>query len=391
MNKRIITSYQGYVMTAVIEDDRAVSLDFDEASPSLSGCIYTGKVKNIVDNIKAAFVDIGCGINCFYSLRDNKKHIFLNQKNDEILKEGDEILVQVSKEAAKSKAPVLTSALSISGKFAVVTLDRPGIYFSSKISNPDFKEKIKQKLSSLPVNDYGIIIRTNAMEADTDDIIAEEVMQLIFKAAQITDSAKYASCFTCVYTPIRPYIAKIRDSHIPDEETVTDSEEIFRQISDEFWDKCPDALSRVHLYTDSYPLIKLHGLETVIDRALSKKVWLKSGGYLYIEPTEALTVIDVNTGRFIQGNDSEKTFLKINLEAAHEIAAQLRLRNISGIIIIDFIDMQHKSDVDTLISALKKELKKDTVKTAFIDITPLGLAELTRQKIKKPIYEVLKA
>ncbi len=390
MNKRIITGYHGYIMTAVIEDGRAVSLDFDEASPSLSGCIYTGKVKNIVDNIKAAFVDIGCGINCFYSLRDNKKHIFLNQKNDEILKEGDEILVQVSKEAAKSKAPVLTSALSLSGKFAVVTLDKPGIYFSSKITDTEFKEKIKEKLSLLPVNDYGIIIRTNAFEADTDDI-EEEVMQLIFKAARITDSAKYASCFTCVYTPIRPYIAKIRDSHIPDEETVTDSEEIFRQISDEFWDKNHDDLNRVHLYTDPYPLIKLHGLETVIDRALSKKVWLKSGGYLYIEPTEALTVIDVNTGKFIQGNDTEKTFLKINLEAVREIAMQLRLRNISGIIIIDFIDMQHKSNIDTLISALKTELKKDTVKTAFIDITPLGLAELTRQKIKKPIYEVLKA
>lgn len=388
MNKRIITEYQGHIMTAVMENDKVISLNFDDATPSMLGSVYVGKVKNIVNNIEAAFVDIGCGDNCYYSLKENKHHIFLNQKANDKLVEGDEILVQVSKEAAKTKAPIVTSQINFAGKYAVLILNSPGIGFSSKIKNKSFKEAVKEELSSLPIEDYGIIIRTNAEQASPEEI-SEEVMKLVFLAARVTDSARFSSCYTCVYSSIRPYIAKIRDSHSTDENIVTDSELIYNQIMEEFWDSDQELCERVKKYEDSYPLMKLYSLETVLEKALSKKVWLKSGGYLYIEPTEALTVIDVNTGKFLAGKDSEKTFLKINLEAAEEIALQLKLRNISGIIVVDFIDMKDKEDTDTLISAFKKHLRNDTVKTTFVDITPLGLAEITRQKIKKPIYEVL--
>ncbi len=388
MNKRIITEYQGHIMTAVMENDKVISLDFDDSEPSMLGSIYVGKVKNIVNNIEAAFVDIGCGDNCYYSLKENKHHIFLNQKTNDKLVEGDEILVQVSKEAAKTKAPIVTSQINFSGKYAVLILNSPGIGFSSKIKNKAFKEAVKEELSSLPIDDYGIIVRTNAEQAFLKDI-SEEVMQLVFLAARVTDSARFSSCYTCVYSSVRPYIAKIRDSHNADEIIVTDSELVYSQVMKEFWDSDQELCERVKKYDDSYPLMKLYSLETVLEKALSKKVWLKSGGYLYIEPTEALTVIDVNTGKFLAGKDSEKTFLKINLEAAEEIAVQLKLRNISGIIVVDFIDMKNKEDTDTLINALKNHLRNDTVKTTFVDITSLGLAEITRQKIKKPIYEVL--
>ena len=262
--------------------------------------------------------------------------------------------------------------------------------FSSKIKNLEFKEAVKEELSNLPIEEYGVIVRTNAEHISPEEV-SEEVMQLVFLAARITDNAKFSSCYSCVYSPIRPYIAKIRDkAGREEEEIVTDSELVYNQIMEEFWDSDQILAGQVKMYNDTYPLIKLYGLETVLEKALSRKVWLKSGGYLYIEPTEALTVIDVNTGKFISGKDSEKTFLKINLEAAEEIAVQMKLRNLSGIIIIDFIDMNDKENVETLVSALKNHLKNDTVKTNFIDITPLGLAEITRQKIKKPIYEVLK-
>ncbi len=388
MNKRIITEYQGHIMTAVMENDKVISLDFDDFTPSLLGSIYVGKVKNIVNNIEASFVDIGIDENCYYSLKENKQHIFLNRKSDDKLVEGDEILVQVSKEAAKTKAPIVTSQINFAGKYAVLILNSPGIGFSSKIKNKSFKEAVKEELSGLPIEDYGVIIRTNAEQVSPEDISAE-VMKLVFLAARITDSARFSSCFTCVYSPIRPYITKIRDSHSKDEAIVTDSELVYNQIMEEFWDSDQELCDRVKKYHDTYPLMKLYSLETVLEKALSKKVWLKSGGYLYIEPTEALTVIDVNTGKFLAGKDSEKTFLKINLEAAEEISVQLKLRNISGIIVVDFIDMKDKEDNDTLISALKNHLRNDTVKTTFVDITPLGLAEITRQKIKKPIYEVL--
>lgn len=388
MNKRIITEYQGHIMTAVMENDKIVSLDFDDQKPSMLGSIYVGKVKNIVNNIEAAFVDIGCGDNCYYSLKENKHHIFLNQKTNDKLVEGDEILVQVSKEAAKTKAPIVTSQINLAGKYAVLILNSPGIGFSSKIKNKAFKKAVKEALGILPVEEYGVIIRTNAEQVAPEDI-SEEVMKLVFLAARVTDSAKFSACYTCVYSPVRPYIAKIRDSYSRDESIVTDSEIVYNQIMEEFWDSDQELCERVKKYEDSYPLMKLYSLETVLEKALSKKVWLKSGGYLYIEPTEALTVIDVNTGKFLAGKDSEKTFLKINLEAAEEIAVQLKLRNLSGIIVIDFIDMKDKEDIDTLISALKNHLRNDPVKTTFVDITPLGLAEITRQKIKKPIYELL--
>ena len=376
-------------MTAIMEDGRITELDFEDMQPSILGCVYVGKVKNIVDNIEAAFVDIGAAENCYYSLKENHTHIFLNPKKDDRLVEGDEILVQVSREAVKTKAPLVTSAINFAGKYAVLVLNRPGIGFSSKIKNSEFKEAVKEELSNLPIEEYGVIVRTNAEHISPEEV-SEEVMQLVFLAARITDSAKFSSCYSCVYSPIRPYIAKIRDKAGREEEIVTDSELVYNQIMEEFWDSDQTLAGQVKMYDDTYPLIKLYGLETVLEKALSRKVWLKSGGYLYIEPTEALTVIDVNTGKFISGKDSEKTFLKINLEAAEEIAVQMKLRNLSGIIIIDFIDMNDKENVETLVSALKNHLKNDTVKTNFIDITPLGLAEITRQKIKKPIYEVLK-
>lgn len=389
MNKRIITEYQDYIMTALMENDRVISLDFDEKEPSLLGRMYAGKVKNIVKNIEAAFVDIGCGVNCYYSLKENQNHIFLNEKKNDTLAEGDEILVQVSREAAKTKAPIVTSVLNFVSKYVVLALNKPGIGFSSKIKGKQFKEAVKEALNELPIEEYGVIIRTNAQDI-TPDEIAEEVMKLIFEAVRVTDSARFSSCFSCVYSPVRPYISEIRDRCLAEEEIITDSDTVYSQIMDAFWDSDQELCGRVKKYDDTYPLAKLHGLETVIDKAMAKKVWLKSGGYLYIEPTEALTVIDVNTGKYISGRDAEKTFLKINLEAAEEIAVQLRLRNISGIVIVDFIDMADKESNDVLISSFRGHLCKDTVKTNFVDMTSLGLAELTRQKIKKPIYEILK-
>lgn len=394
MNKRIITVYRDGILTAVRENDRFTRFDWEKAeSESLIGNIYVGRVNKVVPGIQAAFVDVGEGLTGYYSLTDNGQHIYLSEGKHDRLKEGDLVLVQVERDPVKTKMMVLTGRLNLTGRYVALTCGRPGLSFSSKLKAGQFKElkeQIREALSDVPIDEYALIVRTNAM-AVTADVVRGEALALLDRLTTICAEANYRKSGSLMFSVPPAWFQDIRDSRDDElDEIVTDSPALFERLSAFVEETCPTLNGRLRLYTDDYSLHKLYSLETELERALSERVWLKSGGFLVIQPTEAMTVIDVNTGKFTGKKNAEETFLKLNLEAAREIALQIRLRNLSGIIIVDFIDMEAEESREELMRYLDSLLSADQIKTTLVDMTKLGLVEITRKKVRRPLAEQLR-
>lgn len=386
MQRKIyVTGYKHFWMTAVYEDEILVDLFADE--PETSGIldrIYIGKVKNIVKNIQAAFVDIG-GVEGYYSLEENKNHIFTGKKNvNAPLVPGDEILVQVCRENLKTKAPALTSQISLAGKYMVLKGQKPSVGISSKITDVLEKQRLRQLFEKWTGDSFGFVVRTKAAGV-SELALEQEMTALKTKYEDILKRSQYLKCFSEVYKEADEYIRRIAD--MEDENLVkvsTDIPEVYAQV------KAHLHQTDVVFYEDTQmPLIKLLSLETKIERLMKPQVWLKSGGSIIISSTEAMVVIDVNTGKFVGKKKLEETYFLINMEAADEIARQLRLRNLSGIILIDFIDMKEDAQKEKLMAHLKSAVSKDPTKTVVVDMTKLNLVEMTRKKEKKPLHEQL--
>ena len=339
------------------------------------GDIYLAKVKNVVPNIQAAFLEVTKNNMCYLPL---KKHEF-----SEVM-QGMEIPVQIIKPAVKSKQAVCSRKLELVGMYAVVTTDITTKNISKKITDQTQRERLKKLLEEFGNEEFGLIVRTTAQNVE-DDVIRKECRHLLEKMRTLLDKAKHRVCFSKLYGAERELIRYIKanGNHFFDR-IITDQKEIF----DELHNDLQLREENICFYEDSYPLDKLLGISSQIEKCQRKHVWLKSGGSLVIEPTEALTVIDVNTQKAIQGKrNKEHTFFKLNREAAAEAVRQIRLRNLSGIILIDFIDMEEKGHIEELMSILEQETKKDHIPTKVIDMTPLGLVEITRKKARKPLYE----
>ena len=388
MNKLLITRIDGRLLTALTEDSRITQLDFEEEEPSLLGNIYIGKVKNIAKNINSAFIDIGNGQMGYYSLSDNRTHHFTVPGRQGALKVGDEVVVQVAQDAVKTKDPVLTSTLSFTGRFCVLTAGKNQISFSSKISSQTWKQQMRPLLEQEKEEEFGIIVRTNARDAAPEQVVAE-LRQLKQCYSAVMRDAAYRTCYSLLMEAEPSYIGRLRDTYTRSmEEIITDDPAVYERMVQYLTINQPENLAKLRLYSDSMvSLIKLYQLEKAMEEALSRHVWLRSGGYLVIEPTEAMTVIDVNTGKYTGKKNLHDTIMKINLEAAEEISIQLRLRNLSGIILVDFIDMDTLEDQAILMKTLSSYCAKDPVKTTVVDITRLNLVEITRKKIRKPFYE----
>lgn len=397
--KYIVLKRGGQILSLLFCGSRLISAHAEEErrEESLLGNIYVARVKNVVKNIHAAFVEIAPGKNCFLDLQEAKAPVLINRCYDGRLMAEDEIIVQVCKEAAKNKPPAVTCALSLDGKYCVVTKGKPGIAYSAKLSAKT-KTRLAGKLEKTDdspeeyAKKYGIIIRTNVKELDTDlTPLVREIAELSGHLEYIFRTGIHRTCYSILMQKPPRYLQKLRDFQ-PGwcDEIITDEEDIYESIR-HFIEENPDFhLPAVRFYQDGQmPLAKLYAVETRLKEALEKKVWLKSGGYLLIEPTEALTVIDVNTGKVTAKKEVQENHFQINMEAAEEIARQLSLRNLSGIIIVDFINMPKEKYRQILMEHLEELLRKDTVKTALVDITALGLAEITRMKTDKPLSEQL--
>ncbi|SET73373.1 ribonuclease E/G [Lacrimispora sphenoides] len=389
MNKLIITRWNGSVITLLQSGKETVQVNIEpEENQSVLGNIYIGKVNHIVKNINAAFVDIGGGQMGYLSLSD-ANILFVDQRTyNGKLRQGDEIIVQVERDAVKTKAPVLTGNLNVTGRYFVLTSGKKQIGFSTKITDQAWKQEMKSYLESRKDEDFGMIVRTNAYKVPKEEL-ESELIQLMDSFKEMLDNAKHRTCYSLLYSSAPSYLTGLRDSLKSSlEAVITDEPDIYDAIKDYLTQCQPEDLGLLTWYEDNLlPLGKLYRIEKTMDEALGKRVWLKSGGYLVIEPTEALVVIDVNTGKYSGKKELRETIKKVNLEAAEEIGHQLRLRNLSGIIIIDFIDMEAEEDRRILMERLEGILSKDPVKTTVVEMTKLNLVEVTRKKIRKPLYE----
>lgn len=386
--KILLTQYQDKPVMLVYETDKLVDIVFRDACSTV-GNIYVGKVKNIVPNINAAFVELEDGLLTYYSMADEKP-IFLNNKKNDKLTIGDDILVQIVKDGIKTKAPQVSSKLTLTGKYLVLTLEAGKIGISNKIKDSEQKKTLKGIIKNNISPSFGAIIRTNATEAVADDII-RELTSLEESMTSILEYAKYRTTGYCLYQMEAGFSKEILgycNSSLTS--IITDDEVTYHSLRDYFSMYDPVIMDKLTLYQDdSYSLSAMYNIHRDLERATNKRVWLKSGAYLVIEQTEAMVVIDVNTGKSIGKQDKDKHFLDINLEAAKECAKQIRLRNLSGIIIIDFINMDSMEHKNMLIQSLKEHLAKDRIKTNYVDTTALGLVEITRKKERKSVKEVL--
>lgn len=353
------------------------------------GNIYVGRVEKIVKNLQAAFIEIAPGVACYYPMNAGRAPVFVKKLPSKDLVQGDELLVQIERESVKTKAPTVTTNLNLSGRYVVLTTEKKRIGLSSKLDREN-RERLQELIRTHYHGEYGLIVRTNAGDVPEEELLSE-IEMLTEKMTELVSKASTRTCFSCVYRAMPKYMSYLQNSYQQEvDEIVTDLPEVYENISEYRRQYPAFANIPVRLYEDCLlPLGKLYNLEREFTRALSKNVWLKSGGYLVIEPTEALTVIDVNTGKSVAKKEPQKHFRKINLEAAEEIALQMRLRNLSGIVIIDFIDLDSKEDQNEVLDCLRRATRRDPVPVQVLDMTKLNLVEVTRKKIEKTLKEQL--
>lgn len=387
IGKYLITEFNNKKTGFLLEDGKLVKACL-LSNESLVGNIYTAKVVNIVSSINSAFIDAGTGDFLYYSLADNDgQHIFLKHGNSNKLCVGDEILVQVSMDPIKTKKGVATSIIGLKGKN--VMLRRNAVVGASKkFVDADRKKKLKSDMQKLideknsPCGSVGAVIRTAASTVSDEDVLSE-MSQLIDKLDSIYNSGMNSVVKKCIYEAPNLFYEELENIIIINKyeefKIVTDIQSEYDLLSETIDTKY------LELYSDDMlKLDKLYSIEDKLRKSFNRTIHLKSGGSIIVEPTEALTVFDVNSGKAVKGKNAQKTFLKTDMEAATEIARVMRLRNISGIIIIDFINLKAPEDIKELISHLKSEIARDDKKVAYVDMTPLGLVEITRMKGERP-------
>ena len=372
------------MVTALFEGNRLAEVSCDNTeNTSLLGNVYIGKIKRLVPKINAAFIEITPGQMTYLPLDDVKDPMMVKQIRPGKLTENDEIVVQIAKEAVKTKSPTVTTNITFQGNAVVLTTENKKLGVSQKLDKE--KRNHFQEIFAPKKDDrFGLIIRTIAGNYSDEQVFAE-FATIYDKFEKISSQYKHRTCYSCLYQAPSSYISEVKEKLSKDiEKIVTDDRAVYEDLIAEF------SLNQIEFYEDKQlSLSALYGLKFKLQEALQERVWLKSGAYLVIQPTEALTVIDVNSGKCVKGKEKD-FYLKVNLEAAEEIANQLRLRNISGICIIDFINLDTDEAKEELVQAMKKALAQDTIPAVFVDFTKLGLVEITRKKVKKPLWEQIK-
>lgn len=362
------------------------------------GNIYKGKVVRVLPGMQAAFVDIGLSRTAFLhasdilpseELAENIAQATKEVKIENLLKEGKEILVQVAKAPIGTKGARVTSFVSLPGRYLVYMTNVDHIGVSHRIEDAKERERLKEIVGKHKPKDGGFIIRT-ASEGVTVKELKADIGYLTKLWEEIDEKASKLKAPALVHADLDVVLRVVRDMFTADvDKLLVDSKEEFERIK-KFVEKfMPTLKNHVELYEGEEPMFDKYGIEVEITRALGQKVWLKSGGYIIVEQTEALTVIDVNTGKFVGKHNLEDTILKTNLEAVREIVYQLKLRNIGGIVVIDFIDMDKSANRSKVFSALKDALKSDRARTTITKISELGLVEMTRKRTRDDLRNML--
>ncbi len=369
---------------------------------SIVGNIYKGRVDNVLPGLEAAFVDIGLDKNGFLHVdeivlpgvevaRRGRGAGKDAKPITELLRPGQEIVVQVVKDPLKTKGARLSMDLTIAGRYMVYAPFGEGVGVSRRLDDKE-RDRLRKEAKSLDMRDGGAIIRTAAHGAVRTDL--EREMQYLFKLNEVlVKRVEETKGPTLVFQEADLSVRVVRDIYSEEfERAIVDDEKQHHRLVSFFSRTAPELVDQVELWTEDKPMFEVYGVEKALDSTLNRRVDLPSGGYLIIDYTEALTVIDVNSGSFTgsgKGARLEDTITKTNLEAAEEAVRQLRLRDIGGIIVIDFIDMARARNRDAVLKTLRKSLDEDRTKTFVVEISPLGLVEMTRQNVTEGVREIM--
>ena len=407
MKKEIyINESMGETRIAILENTQLVEVYIEKQEKQrMVGNIYKGKVENVLPGMQAAFVDIGFDLNAFLPFSEIENSDYLvdidedekdnssrnhrkNRDNISVdLHTGQDIYVQIIKEPFAGKGPRVTTEVALPGRLLVLVPNTNYIGISKKVWDKYERRRLKKIISSIKHKGFGVIVRTVA-EGTSEDLLKNDYDQLKSSWDRLQGKAEKTQAPTIVYEDLETASSVIRDLLTSDvEKIVIDSKKLFRKTSRYLEDVSSDMVNRLDFYRLKTPLFEGMGIEDELVKLMRPKVWMKSGAYLIIEKTEAMVVVDVNSGRFVGKKGHEENSLKINLEAAREAARQLRLRDLSGLIVIDFIDMREVDNQNKVYYELRKELKKDRAKVAVSPISEFGLLEMTRQRIRLSLLD----
>jgi len=423
MNKKLIINVTEHeTRVALLEDGTIVEIFIERGDDSnIAGNIYKGRVQRVLPGMQAAFVDIGLNQAAFIYVDDvicndckEYEQIFIKNREvdhkifctgvanhtsfpierdsrpiEELLTDGQQIMVQVAKTPIGTKGPRITNYISLPGRFLVIMPTSDHIGISRCIESETERERLQSIVESLRKKPYGYIVRTVG-EGIYEEKLEKEMGFLDNLWESIQRRYKSAPVPSLLHRELNVSLRAVRDLLTKEaEKLIIDSRSGFESILSFLDTFMPSLKDSVELYEGSEPIFDAYNLEADIPHALRRKVWLKSGGYVVIEQTEALVAIDVNTGRYVGKHNFEETILKTNLEAVKEIAYQIRLRDIGGIIIIDFIDVEKKSNQEKIFNALKKALTKDRRKSHILPMSEMGLIQMTRKRTRQPLTRML--
>ncbi len=379
-----------------MEKGKLVELDIERPLQyRVVGNLYKGIVANVLPGMQAAFIDIGLEKNAFLYVDD----VFTDESEEspppsratieKLLRVGEEIMVQVIKEPFGSKGARVTGQITIPGRYLVLVPGADYIGVSRRIESQTERERLRREVEKLKPGELGLIVRTVAEGVD-NEVMEQDLQFLVQLWNRILTRFQQKTAPAILYQDLSLTCRIARDLFVEEFSSfLVDDEHEYDKVREIVDYISPHLKSKVKLYKEKEPIFERYGVEKEIEKALSRQVWLKSGGYLVFDETEALTVVDVNTGRYIGRRNLADTILKTNLEAAEEIARQVRLRDIGGIIIIDFIDMSVEDHRRKVIDKLNASIKNDRTKTYVLGLTNLGLVEMTRKKVRQDLSEYL--
>ena len=394
----------GGTRIALTETEKLVELHIERADyDRMVGNIYKGKIQNVIPGMQAAFIDIGYESNAFLPFSEigspeNLNNLSFDDDDDDNaskgknfvnknfnpgkdLSIGDDILVQVIKEPFSGKGPRVTTEVSIPGSLMVLVPNGNYIGISRKIADKYEKRRLRRIVKDFKPENFGLIVRTIAQGKDIS-LLESDFKRVWDKWQELDHKIKKKNSPALVYRDFTTSDQVIRDLFTPQiKRLIVDNKLLFKRISTYIKDVSPEQVKKLELMKGKGAIFNQNKIEEQIDKSLKRKVWMKSGAHLVIEHTEAMVVIDVNSGRYIGKKDHESNSLKINLEASREIARQLRLRDIGGLIVIDFIDLQETSNRKKVYNELRTTLMKDKAKVSLIEFSNFGLLEMTRQRI----------
>lgn len=384
MNTIYIDTSDGTQRICIVENGRLVEYFKDDSqSRGILGNVYRGRVDNVLQGMEAAFIDIGIGRNAYLHVKDALEKEHMREKDkpsiDDIISRGEDIIVQVVKEPLGNKGPKVTRHISIPGRYMVITPYSSRVNISNKIRDIDENLRLKALGKTIMKDGMGMIFRTVSENADTE-LLIDEYRELCQLYEKIEQERNYLPTPKLIYREIDLISQIIRDYFkYPNTEIVLNDKNVRNELLSNK-DLSKYDMEEKITYDPEFSMDYNMNIQIDMKEALARRVQLKSGGFIVIDETEALTAIDVNTGKYVGTFTLEDTVLRTNIEASTEIARQLRLRDIGGIIIIDFIDMKNRFDMDIVVDKLVTAFKGDRNKPIVVDVTKLGLVEVVRKK-----------